>query len=90
MFIEFVDSQVPNGVGSGLGALQLILYAVYKDWKKSENGKTSSPTVQDGGREEEGKTVADPMNALEMGSNGHTNGHNPSGKYVNGLNAMSK
>jgi len=78
---------VPNGVGSGLGALQLILYAVYKDWKKSEKGKTSSPTVQDGGNEEERKVVADPMNALEMGFNGHTNGHNP---YANGLNAMSK
>lgn len=69
---------VPNGVGSALGAMQLILYAVYKDWKKKDSN-TSSPPVQ------EGKAGADHMNAMEMGSYGQTEAHNPSGKYVNGF-----
>lgn len=35
---------VPNGSGSVLGALQLILYVIYKDWKKQTNDSdTSSP-----------------------------------------------
>jgi len=63
---------VPNGVGSVLGAMQLILYAVYKDWKK-KNASISSPPVK-----EEGKGGADHMNAMEMGSYGRTNADSPS------------
>lgn len=63
---------VPNGVGSVLGAMQLILYAVYKDWKK-KNASISSPPVK-----EEGKGGANPMNAMEMGSYGRTNADSPS------------
>eukprot|EP00253_Pinus_taeda_P005210 PITA_05210 len=69
---------VPNGVGSALGAMQLILYAVYKDWKK-ESTVTSSSPVKKGGKE-----GAD-MNAMEMGTYGQTNADNPSEKYVNGF-----
>lgn len=39
-----MDPQVPNGSGSFLGALQLILYVIYKDWKNTNNDSaTSSP-----------------------------------------------
>lgn len=68
---------VPNGVGSGLGAMQLILYVVYKDWKK-EKKNTTSPL-------QEGKAGPDSMNAMEMGSYGQTNVENPPGKYANGF-----
>jgi len=57
---------VPNGVGTGLGAMQLILYAVYKDWKK-KNTDTSSPPVKAG---------AD-QNAMEMGTYGQTKADSP-------------
>lgn len=43
-FNGFMDPQVPNGSGSFLGALQLILYVIYKDWKNTNNDSaTSSP-----------------------------------------------
>lgn len=32
--------QIPNGFGCGLGAVQLILYAIYRD-NKHENKKSS-------------------------------------------------
>jgi len=64
---------VPNGVGSALGAMQLILYAVYKDWKQNNTVTSSSPVKK------EGKAGAD-MNAMEMGTYGQTNADNSSEK----------
>lgn len=58
--------------------MQLILYAVYKDWKK-DNTVTSSSPVKKGGKE------GAAMNAMEMGTYGQTNADNPSQKYVNGF-----
>ncbi|XP_057871298.2 bidirectional sugar transporter SWEET1 [Cryptomeria japonica] len=34
---------VPNGIGCVLGAIQLTVYAVYKDWKRIGKKSTSSP-----------------------------------------------
>eukprot|EP00253_Pinus_taeda_P007439 PITA_07439 len=62
---------VPNGIGSLLGATQLILYAVYKEWRKKSD-KTSSPPVQ-----EDGKAGVEHMTALEMGSYGQTKADGP-------------
>eukprot|EP00253_Pinus_taeda_P007438 PITA_07438 len=62
---------IPNGVGSLLGAMQLILYAVYKEWRK-KNAKTSSPPVQ-----EDGKARVEHMTTLEMGSYGQTKADGP-------------
>lgn len=69
---------IPNGVGSALGALQLILYAVYKDWKKKSIG-TSSPSTEE-------KAATGHMNAMEMGYYGQTKADNlQHEKYVNGF-----
>ena len=66
-----MDAQVPNGVGSALGAIQLILYAVYKDWKKKSIDE---------------KAATGHMNAMEMGYYGQTKADNlPHEKYVNGF-----
>ncbi|XP_057871297.2 bidirectional sugar transporter SWEET1 [Cryptomeria japonica] len=54
---------VPNGVGSVLGAMQLILYAIYKDWKSIGKKSTSIPA--------EGKQVGE--SEMEMGY-AHANG----------------
>eukprot|EP01018_Ginkgo_biloba_P024965 Gb_30076 [translate_table: standard] len=51
--------QVPNGFGCGLGAMQLIMYAIYKDWK----GTKASAAPQ--GKDVDG--------SMEMG-NAHSNG----------------
>eukprot|EP00252_Welwitschia_mirabilis_P027773 TRINITY_DN962_c0_g1_i1.p1 TRINITY_DN962_c0_g1~~TRINITY_DN962_c0_g1_i1.p1 ORF type:complete len:246 (-),score=4.92 TRINITY_DN962_c0_g1_i1:390-1127(-) len=40
---------VPNGVGSFLGMLQLILYAIYKDWKNLEKSP-ETPDMEAGPR----------------------------------------
>lgn len=37
--------QVPNGFGCGLGALQLILYFIYRDLKGNEAEDASKGTV---------------------------------------------
>jgi len=59
---------VPNGSGSALGALQLILYFTYKDWKKKKNNSdTSSPPPE---KEVKVQDV-DQMGDMEKGSYGH-------------------
>lgn len=62
-----MDPQVPNGSGSALGALQLILYVIYKDWKNTNNDSaTSSPPP-----EKEAKVQGvDEMSDVEKGSYG--------------------
>jgi len=75
---------VPNGVGSVLGALQLILYLIYKDWNKP-NSDTSSPHA-----EKKGKVGVDHINAMEMGSYGQEKVVSaPHEKYVNGNHTVA-
>lgn len=40
--------QVPNGVGCGLGALQLILYFIYRDNKGEAKKPISAPSLEMG------------------------------------------
>lgn len=39
--------QVPNGFGSGLGAIQLILYAIYRDKGKKRGKGDEGPSQMD-------------------------------------------
>lgn len=40
--------QVPNGFGSGLGAMQLILYAIYRNNKDETNQTSWNDTLEMG------------------------------------------
>ncbi|KNA07354.1 hypothetical protein SOVF_172760 [Spinacia oleracea] len=53
---------VPNGFGSALGAMQLILYFIYYDKNKNPEQKK--------------KSVADPEQAVELGQSGNGKAHN--------------
>lgn len=42
-------TQVPNGFGCGLGALQLIIYAIYRDWGGDDRKKVMNSTTNNAG-----------------------------------------
>lgn len=48
MLLPYILSQVPNGVGCGLGALQLILYFIYRDNKGEAKKPIAAPSLEMG------------------------------------------
>lgn len=51
--------QVPNGFGSGLGALQLVLYFIYRDSSKGSTGSIKKASSS--------STAATADESMEMG-----------------------
>ena len=48
MLLPYILLQVPNGVGCGLGALQLILYFIYRDNKGEAKKPISTHSLEMG------------------------------------------
>ncbi|KAF3793159.1 Bidirectional sugar transporter, partial [Nymphaea thermarum] len=80
---------VPNGFGCGLGTLQLILYAIYRDWGGKD--KTDQKVVSSSKAKGMDSSAAD-ADAMEMGSIKHeensTNKKEPSSLLSNGGKAQ--
>ncbi|KAF3791784.1 hypothetical protein EJ110_NYTH13421 [Nymphaea thermarum] len=54
MYASPLGILVPNGFGCGLGALQLIIYAIYKDWGGSGDGEKKTVVNSSSSRKEGG------------------------------------
>lgn len=63
-------AQVPNGFGCGLGAIQLILYAIYRD-NKNESKKLDPKLLEMGQSEPKAQPNEKKQSITQLHENGH-------------------
>ncbi|CAN6475883.1 unnamed protein product [Victoria cruziana] len=65
---------VPNGFGCGLGALQLLLYAIYRDWGGKDKDKEDKKVVSSSKANGIDSSAA-AADAMELGTIKHDEGN---------------